>query len=150
DIVNQAAEHLFGLDSEDVDSIKTPGDHQSERNAYLEIHALLKLKESIDTNNYRHFYIHMDDEIDKLNLQEPIQFNFEYSEKIEHVTHDAENDSIDEAAIDLTPYSRLYGMLQSHPRHERFKNVLKEKLDRIDNGLVNISVFGGFSAGKTT
>lgn len=150
DITNQAEKHLSVLDSGNIDSMITSGDHQTERDNHLEIHALLKLKDSIDTMNYRHFYIHMDDEVDKLNLQKPIQFNFEDSEKIEHVLHDAEDETTDEEAIDLTPYRRLYRMLETHPRHERFKKVLGDKLDRIDNGLVNISVFGGFSAGKTT
>lgn len=149
DISNQSLSHLSTLDAGNVQNMQSDGSLAEALEDYKKIQAFLKLRESVETTNYRHFYIHMDDELDKLNLAEPVQYDFKDNDAAEPAdteVHHAE----EEAVIDIAPFRRASALLEDYPRHERFSRVFKDKLDRIDEGLVNISVFGGFSAGKTT
>ncbi len=149
DISAQSVSHHKTLGSGNIQNMQSEGTSYAALEDYKNILIMLKLKESVETANYRHFYIHMDDELDKLNLAEPVQYNFETTtdqETAEATDYHTE----DETVIDIAPYRRVGALLENHPRHERFSQVFRDKLARIDEGLVNISVFGGFSAGKTT
>ena len=149
DISNQSLTHLETLEAGNVPNMQSDGTPAAELEAYKKIESLLRLKESVETANYRHFYIHMDDELEKLNLAEPVQYDFKNAEETDAPGAD-DYPTEDEAAIDIAPFRKVGDLLAEHPRHERFRNVFLDKLERIDEGLVNLSVFGGFSAGKTT
>lgn len=149
DISDQALMHLATLDAENVQNMQSDGTSADALEDYKRVESLLRLKESVETTNYRHFYIHMDDELDKLDLAEPVQYDFDETAG-EEAAETGDYHAEEEAVIDTAPFRRVSTLLEDHPRHERFSRVFKDKLARIDEGLVNISVFGGFSAGKTT
>ncbi|WP_411841840.1 dynamin family protein [Salinicoccus sp. HZC-1] len=149
DISKQTVAHFRTLDAGNVQTMQSDDTPAAELKEYREIESLLRLKESVETTNYRHFYIHMDDELDKLNLTEPVHYDFGDTDMAEPPA-EAQYQAEDETVIDIAPFRSVGTLLEGYPRHERFKNVFKDKLERIDDGLVNISVFGGFSAGKTT
>ncbi|AKG74105.1 dynamin family protein [Salinicoccus halodurans] len=149
DISDQALRHLATLDAENVQNTQSEGTSADALEDYKRVESLLRLKESVETTNYRHFYIHMDDELDKLDLAEPVQYDFEETAG-EEAAEAGDYHAEEEAVIDTAPFRRVSTLLEDYPRHERFSRVFKDKLARIDEGLVNISVFGGFSAGKTT
>src|SRR5699024_12724136 len=52
--------------------------------------------------------------------------------------------------MNLQAFRELRDLLEDSPRYTDYQRLLNDKLSRIDNGKANISVFGGFSAGKTT
>ncbi|KIH71974.1 dynamin family protein [Salinicoccus roseus] len=149
DISSKAMEHLKGLEAGAWDQ-KDSDDHLTEEiRLYTSLGEVLALKESLETDNYRHFYIHLDDEMERLKLTEPISHDFGEAEP--EKTYSSDSDGPAEVEEMDTPYfTRLAGMLEDHPRYENFRTIIEDKLERIRNGQVNISVFGGFSAGKTT
>jgi hypothetical protein len=55
-----------------------------------------------------------------------------------------------EDSMNLQAFRELRDLLEDSPRYTDYQRLLNDKLSRIDNGKANISVFGGFSAGKTT
>ncbi|KKK35615.1 hypothetical protein WN59_01955 [Salinicoccus sediminis] len=149
DVSLQAVDHLGTLEAGNVKGMHGNKGLASERTDYEQLKNLLKLKESLETANYRHFYIHMDDELEKLNLAEPVEYDFKNAGAGESGSTDSYHTEA-ETAVDIAPFRQVRALLEGHPRHERFSRVFTDKLGRIDGGLVNISVFGGFSAGKTT
>ncbi len=123
-------------------------DHSDEIDDAKHLAALLALKESLDTANYRHFYIHLDDETDKLELTEAVSRDVVQTEVERPESRGYEAPAPQDMDIDQFEY--LLKILKPHPRYAEFAAIINEKLKRIHDGKVNISVFGGFSAGKTT
>jgi len=149
DVSHQAVNHLDTLDAGNVENTHGNKELTVEHSDYEQVKNLLKLQESLETANYRHFYIHMDDELEKLNLAEPVEYDLQNAGAGESGSTDSYQTEA-ATAVDITSFRRVRALLEGHPRHEKFSRVFSDKLDRIDEGLVNISVFGGFSAGKTT
>jgi len=150
-VSEQAVSHLETLKAEDNGEVKAQTTLQSEKALYTEAKSLLGLIDSLDTQNYRHFYIHMDDEIDKLNLLEEITLSFDKDnnniiQESRHNEFTVNNDS----DINLEPFKALSHLLEQSQRYSEYHKLIKDKLSRIENNKANISVFGGFSAGKTT
>ena len=87
--------------------------------------------------------------MERLKLTEPISHDFGEAEPERAYYNDSDGPAEVEE-MDTPYFTRLAGMLEDHPRYEEFRTIIEDKLERIRNGQVNISVFGGFSAGKTT
>lgn len=151
EVSHLAAAHMSKLTASDTGEVKAQSTLTEEKELYIQAKHLLELIESLDTQNYRHFYIHMDDEIDKLNLLEEITLSFD-NDVIEQIDKSRHNEFIvnNEADIDIAAYRTLNQLLVSSPRYQSYRKLLHDKINRIDNGKANLSVFGGFSAGKTT
>lgn len=151
EVSQQAVIHMGILTATDTGEVKAQTTLTSEKALYTKAGELLGLIESLDTQNYRHFYIHMDDEIDKLNLLEEITLSYDNDNHVE-VTESRHNEFTvnNETDMNLTAFRELVTLLEDSPRYTDYRRLLNDKLLRIDNGKANISVFGGFSAGKTT
>src|SRR5699024_11291811 len=63
DVSHQAVNHLDTLDAGNVENTHGNKELTVEHSDYEQVKNLLKLQESLETANYRHFYIHMDDEL---------------------------------------------------------------------------------------
>ncbi|CAM4151510.1 dynamin family protein [Lacicoccus alkaliphilus] len=117
---------------------------------FEEILTLLSLIDSIETKSYRHFFIHLDEEIEKLNLTEAVELEGG-SVRLPQAAGDAGHYKFKGADDeDLGFYHKLAALIEDNERYSDFHTIIKEKLARIEEGKANISVFGGFSAGKTT
>lgn len=151
EVSEQAIVHMAKLTASDTGEVKAQTTLTSEKELYIKAGELLGLIESLDTQNYRHFYIHMDDEIDKLNLLEEITLSYDDDNHVE-VKESRHNEFTvnNEDDMNLTAFRELVTLLSDSPRYTDYRRLLNDKLQRIDNGKANISVFGGFSAGKTT
>lgn len=151
EVSQQAVIHMGILTATDTGEVKAQTTLTSEKALYTKAGELLGLIESLDTQNYRHFYIHMDDEIDKLNLLEEITLSYDNDNRVE-VKESRHNEFTvnNETDMNLTAFRELVTLLEDSPRYTDYRRLLNDKLLRIDNGKANISVFGGFSAGKTT
>ncbi len=146
-----SVQHIRKLTPENTGEVKAQTTLTTEKALYIKAKELLELIESLDTQNYRHFYIHMDDEIDKLNLLEEITLSINENNHVEAVESGHNEFMVNnEAGMNLTPFRELTELLESLPRYKDYQRLISDKLARIDNGKANISVFGGFSAGKTT
>lgn len=150
-VSDMSVRHMSKLTPEDTGEVKAQTTLSTEKALYVKAKELLELIESLDTQNYRHFYIHMDDEIDKLNLLEEITLEADEDNHVEPA-ESRHNEFIvnNDEAMNLSPFRTLVNLLGESPRYADYKRLINDKLTRIDNGKANISVFGGFSAGKTT
>lgn len=149
DITALAMDHMKGLEIETQSQTAASSELSEALETYQSLKQVFELVESIRTNNYRHFYIHLDDEMDKLDMTEAISRDFEEAAPDTHdYTDSAADTAIEE--MDTAYYRRLVEILREHPRYDDYRSIISDKLERIEKGEVNISVFGGFSAGKTT
>ncbi|SDK51337.1 dynamin family protein [Lacicoccus qingdaonensis] len=150
DVAGEVMNHLPVMEKSDAGELKEQSHLDDNLDKYENILKLLSLRDSIETTSYRHFYIHMDDEIDKLNLIEEVELDEEAETAA--VGDDMKDDFkfTDEGRVDLGYYHEVIGRLDGKERYSDFQRVIRDKLERIDKGKANISVFGGFSAGKTT
>ncbi|TVT29566.1 hypothetical protein FO441_04590 [Salinicoccus cyprini] len=149
DITSSAMEHMQHLEIREQPQSATSSELAETLRSYQSLKKTLELVESIETANYRHFYIHLDDEMDKLDLTEAISRDFEEEASDTHDYKDSMADGRIEE-MDTAYYRQLVDILKDHPRYSDYRSIITDKLERIDQGAVNISVFGGFSAGKTT
>lgn len=150
DVSAEALRHMPKLEKSITGSTQAEEALKADLQKFEEILGLLSLIDSIETKSYRHFFIHLDDEIEKLNLTEAVALEGN-SESADEAAGDADRykfKSVDD--MDLQIYHRLASLLENNERYSDFYGVIKEKLARIEEGKANISVFGGFSAGKTT
>lgn len=114
---------------------------------YLE---LQNLKSSLTTKNYLHYYIHMEDSLDKLIGRTEANYVLEDTEQattnyVDASNHHSNVNSINEINIQAALY-----IINPVPLFERTKKDIKDTLERLDNKLVKIGVFGTFSAGKSS
>lgn len=149
DVSKAAVSHTDILTYSNTESTKDRKHLIEERKLYQEALNLFNLIESIDTMNYRHFYIHMDDEIEKLDLTEAVTLDLDESEdSLDQERRDFQLEY--EEKFDLSLIMKIKNIIDNVPRYNDFSRVLDDKLQRLKKGRANISVFGGFSAGKTT
>ena len=150
DISKEAADFIKQLKVEESSSNQGYTALTSEKELYESAAQYLTLIESLTTQNYQHLYIHMDDEIDKLNLTEEIELSVEDSEKAEEEKSRHNIFTVNKSSQSLQSYKEVVSLLKDQPTYSSYHNIFTEKINRLESGKANISVFGGFSAGKTT
>lgn len=126
-------------------------DQQQDENDDYQIYMNLRnLKQSLETQNYKHYYIHMDDSLDKLIDRTEIQYEPKETEK----QTEARETKSKETETDGKRYRETVEsglqVVKDIPLFESNKNDIQNTLDRLDNQLIKIGVFGTFSAGKSS
>lgn len=114
---------------------------------YLE---LQNLKSSLTTKNYLHYYIHMEDSLDKLIGRTEANYVLEDTEQVITNDEDASNHHSNVNHINEVNIQAALDIINPVPLFERTKKDIKDTLERLDNKLVKIGVFGTFSAGKSS
>lgn len=114
---------------------------------YLE---LQNLKSSLTTKNYLHYYIHMEDSLDKLIGRTEANYVLEDTEQATINDEDASNHHSNVNNINEVNIQAALDIINPVPLFERTKKDIKDTLERLDNKLVKIGVFGTFSAGKSS
>ncbi|MDY4023455.1 dynamin family protein [Staphylococcus borealis] len=114
---------------------------------YLE---LQNLKLSLTTKNYLHYYIHMEDSLDKLIGRTEANYVHEDTEQVITNDEDASNHHSNVNHINEVNIQAALDIINPVPLFERTKKDIKDTLERLDNKLVKIGVFGTFSAGKSS
>ena len=101
------------------------------------------------TKNYRHYYIHLDESLDKLvDRQETT-----YQVATDNAQDNRDNQQLNQntattnMSIDI---QKALDIISDVPLFKRTKQDIHETLTRIDNKLIKIGVFGTFSAGKSS
>lgn len=148
DVVAQTLKFMESLEVVTVSDSESDPDISGKISAYESIKELLKLRESLTTMQYRHFHIHLDDELEKLTFSEEVSYEIAVSE--DAPVDDVETTETVEITHDKVFYERLSDSLQGHARYKTLYQTISDKLSRMNENKSNISVFGGFSAGKTT
>ncbi|MCH4434843.1 dynamin family protein [Staphylococcus haemolyticus] len=141
-LFNQAIDHtqVQGLTEETNDDLQIY-EH------YIE---LQNLKESLTTKNYQHYYIHMDDSLDKLIGRTEANYIVESNDQVLEKEEKASDENSNERNTKKVNIQEALNIIEPVPLFDRTKNDIKDTLERLENKLVKIGVFGTFSAGKSS
>lgn len=121
-----------------------------DKQEYEKFIELKNLRESLTTHNYQHYYIHLDDSLDKLIGR--TEANFELKEENStayHHKHEQVNQDEAETANQVDIQNALQ-VVEDVPLFDRTKKYIKDTMHRLNNQITKIGVFGTFSAGKSS
>ena len=121
-----------------------------DKQEYEKFIELKNLRESLTTHNYQHYYIHLDDSLDKLIGR--TEANFELKEENStayHHKHEQVNHDKAETANQVDIQNALQ-VVEDVPLFDRTKKDIKDTMHRLNNQITKIGVFGTFSAGKSS
>ena len=136
--INHAQADDIGIEQED------------DYNDYEKFMEMRNLRESLETQNYLHYYIHIDDSLDKLIDRKEIIYTPK-ANKIKSVHHSKSKTSTEPNHEDKTQnIKHALEIIQDVPLFEQTKQNIDDTLVRLDNKIVKIGVFGTFSAGKSS
>ncbi|UXR79230.1 dynamin family protein [Staphylococcus sp. IVB6227] len=122
-----------------------------ETDVYERYRTLQALKTSLDTKNYQHYYIHLDDSLDKLidrthmtyTPAQPSDGAKDAVSKQSTTTTDRQQSQRNQIDNALTTLSEL-------TLYDTQVHNMRQTLDRLDHQVIKIGVFGTFSAGKSS
>lgn len=136
--INHAQANDIGIEQED------------DYNDYEKFMEMRNLRESLETQNYLHYYIHIDDSLDKLIDRKEITYTPK-ANKLKSVNHSKSETSTEPNQEDQTQnIKHALEIIQDVPLFEQSKQNIDDTLARLDNKIVKIGVFGTFSAGKSS
>lgn len=142
-LFEKAIQHVQANEIESEDN-ETSDEYQR----YLQLN---NLKESITTRNYQHYYIHLEDSLDKLTGRTEANFTIkEENDTTQHQHRDqiqASDDTVSRSQVDI---EKALNIIEDIPLFERTQTDIKQTLTRLDQQITKIGVFGTFSAGKSS
>ncbi|WP_427707832.1 dynamin family protein [Staphylococcus parequorum] len=125
-------------------------EQEDDYNDYVKFMEMRNLRESLETQNYMHYYIHMDDSLDKLIDRTEIKYTakdntdtVKASKRNTVATHYDNQDNTQNIKNALE-------LIQDIPLFEQTKQDIDDTLTRLEKKVVKIGVFGTFSAGKSS
>ncbi|MFV5939107.1 dynamin family protein [Mammaliicoccus sciuri] len=108
------------------------------------------LKTSLITNNYQHYYIHLDESIDKLIDRHFININDldledkkETKQQFKEVQTEYQENNLQQLKDQINHLKKL-------PLFEGEVHNIESQVERIEHNITKIAVFGTFSAGKSS
>jgi small GTP-binding protein len=123
---------------------------QDDYNDYENFIALRNLRESLTTRNYRHYYIHIDDSLDKLIDRKEITFELSDAEEQQESHTQTQAQSTVAKEDQTSKIKQGLSLIEQIPLFEQTKQDIANTIKRMDNKVVKIGVFGTFSAGKSS
>lgn len=150
--VEQQSTPIFKEIIENVQADELPTEESDDLKEYQRYTELNELRQSLTTKNYRHYYIHLDESLDKLvDRQETTYQVATDNAKDNRDNRDNQqlnqNTATTNMSIDI---QKALDIISDVPLFKRTKQDIHETLTRIDNKLIKIGVFGTFSAGKSS
>lgn len=147
--VEQQSTPIFKEIIVNVQADELPTEESDDLKEYQRYTELNELRQSLTTKNYRHYYIHLDESLDKLvDRQETT-----YQVATDNAQDNRDNQQLNQntattnMSIDI---QKALDIISDVPLFKRTKQDIHETLTRIDNKLIKIGVFGTFSAGKSS
>lgn len=108
------------------------------------------LRESLTTQNYKHYYIHLDDSLDRLIGRTEANFELKKENSTAyHHTQEQKNETMQESTQQVDIQKAL-DIMDEVPLFDRTKKDIKDTMHRLNNQITKIGVFGTFSAGKSS
>ncbi|UXR68759.1 dynamin family protein [Staphylococcus sp. IVB6246] len=142
------------LDEEIISNVKAEVHEETnnhETDTYERYRTLHTLKTSLDTENYQHYYIHLDDSLDK--LIDRTKMTYTPSQSVENKTENINEQSAvttDSQQSKRHQIEAALSTLSNLSLYDTQVNKMRETLNRLDNQVIKIGVFGTFSAGKSS
>lgn len=114
---------------------------------YIEYNDLLT---SLVTNNFQHYYIHLDESIDKLIDRTYVKIeDLNINNNEEKVKKPSEN-VIEHKESNMALLKEKVQTLSDLPIYQSEVTNIKNQIERMDENITKIAVFGTFSAGKSS
>ncbi|WP_412520674.1 dynamin family protein [Staphylococcus simulans] len=148
--IKKESEPLLKRAIENAETQHVDDEEGTDQNDYEKYIELRKLRESLITRNYQHYYIHLDDSLDKLIDRTEITYTKEELETPKKQINQTKQKSELKSDIDVETIKRGIDIIDPVPLFEQTKSDLKAAIDRMDQQIVKIGVFGTFSAGKSS
>src|SRR5699024_5942685 len=129
-------------------NVETASNVNEELARYKKALDIKELKEVFLSGSYQNLYTHVDEDLKVLNKNIEVsldQIKDLTEEKVDIASYDYKSESLN---IEL--YKEVTDLVSTSENYKDVYNLLQSKLSRLDNDEANISVFGGFSAGKST
>lgn len=147
--VEQQSTPIFKGIIVNVQADELPTEENDDLKEYQRYTELSELRQSLTTRNYRHYYIHLDESLDKLIGRQETTYNPNTENIHIRSEHQQLNQNLKstETSIDI---KKGLDIISDVPLFNRTKQDIKDTLTRLDNKLVKIGVFGTFSAGKSS
>ncbi|MCP1286933.1 dynamin family protein [Mammaliicoccus sciuri] len=108
------------------------------------------LKTSLITNNYQHYYIHLDESIDKLIDRHFIHINDLDLEDKKETKQQFKEVQTEHQENNLQQIKDQINHLKKLPLFEGEVHNIESQVERIEHNITKIAVFGTFSAGKSS
>ncbi|MCJ0952245.1 dynamin family protein [Mammaliicoccus sciuri] len=108
------------------------------------------LKTSLITNNYQHYYIHLDESIDKLIDRHFIHINDLDLEDKKETKQQFKEVQTEHRENNLQQLKDQINHLKKLPLFEGEVHNIESQVERIEHNITKIAVFGTFSAGKSS
>ncbi|MCD8796001.1 dynamin family protein [Mammaliicoccus sciuri] len=108
------------------------------------------LKTSLITNNYQHYYIHLDESIDKLIDRHFIHINDLDLEDKKEAKQQFKEVQTEHRENNLQQLKDQINHLKKLPLFEGEVHNIESQVERIEHNITKIAVFGTFSAGKSS
>ncbi|WP_394876963.1 dynamin family protein [Mammaliicoccus lentus] len=114
---------------------------------YLEYNELLT---SLVTNNFQHYYIHLDESIDKLIDRTYIKIEDLNINNNEAKVKKTSENIIEHKESNMALLKEKVQTLSDLPIYQSEVTNIKNQIERMDENITKIAVFGTFSAGKSS
>ena len=125
-------------------------EEEDDYNDYQRFMDFRNLRESLQTENYMHYYIHIDDSLDKLIDRTEIDYSPKHNQETTKTTL-TQHQNTEIVTNDYTEQiQKGLNLINDIPLFEQTKKDINETLRRLDNKIIKIGVFGTFSAGKSS
>ncbi|HEK4287984.1 TPA: dynamin family protein [Staphylococcus aureus] len=147
--VEQQSTPIFKEIIENVQADELPTEESDDLKEYQRYTELNELRQSLTTKNYRHYYIHLDESLDKLIGRQETTYQVATDNTRDNRDNQQlnQNTATTNMSIDI---QKALDIISDVPLFKRTKQDIHETLTRIDNKLIKIGVFGTFSAGKSS
>jgi len=146
--VEQESEPLFEQASKYAQANDLSDDADNDLTIYERFIELKQLKESLTTKNYRHYYIHLDDSLDKLIGR--TETNYMLSETTDSHEHAHMETVKHKEKTQHADIAEGLNIIKDIPLFKQTKMDIQDTLKRMNQNIVKIAVFGTFSAGKSS
>ncbi|HDJ6530465.1 TPA: dynamin family protein [Staphylococcus aureus] len=147
--VEQQSTPIFKEIIENVQADELPTEESDDLKEYQRYTELNELRQSLTTKNYRHYYIHLDESLDKLIGRQETTYQLATDNARDNRDNQQlnQNTATTNMSIDI---QKALDIISDVPLFKSTKQDIHETLTRIDNKLIKIGVFGTFSAGKSS
>ncbi|MGX0168383.1 small GTP-binding protein [Staphylococcus hominis] len=148
--VEKQSDSLFKDIIEHTEATELSNIEDNDAHLYEQYLEFKNLKQSLTTENYKHYYIHMNDSLDK--LIDRTEIHYELNQSTISSTNDLDEDITSTKATRTHHFDiqKALAIIEPVSLFNKTKQDIKETLQRIDNKIVKIGVFGTFSAGKSS
>ncbi|MBC3061168.1 dynamin family protein [Staphylococcus sp. HMSC063F02] len=148
--IEKQSDSLFKDIIEHTEATELSNIEDNDAHLYEQYLEFKNLKQSLTTENYKHYYIHINDSLDK--LIDRTETHYKLNQSTISSTNDLDEDitSTKDTTTHHFDIQKALAIIEPVPLFNKTKQDIKATLQRIDHKIVKIGVFGTFSAGKSS